>query len=109
MLAMQEPDAATPREARYRRHPAHGVYIQKDSPTIVFLTVCTKGRRRWLADAAVHELLQLVWRAADAWLAPAAPVAVPETHSPARRGRCPPGFHPLSGALRSNMAPSPSI
>jgi putative transposase len=51
-----------------RAHPAHGVARELNKPTIVFLTVCTKGRQRWLASEDVHDLLRSVWSAATAWL-----------------------------------------
>jgi putative transposase len=51
-----------------RRHPNHGVQVVDGQPTIVYVTVCTKGRRPWLATAAVHDRLCEVWRAATAWL-----------------------------------------
>src|SRR5437870_5293667 len=37
-------------------------------PTIVFLTVCTKDRRPWLATDETHDLLREVWIASAAWL-----------------------------------------
>jgi REP element-mobilizing transposase RayT len=52
---------------RSRRHPAHGVFGSPGRPTIVFLTVCTKDRRRWLATAANHCILVEVWQNATAW------------------------------------------
>ena len=51
-----------------RRHPAHGILVSSHTPTIVFLTVCTKGRKPWLATREVHELLRAVWGDARAWL-----------------------------------------
>ena len=51
-----------------RKKPATGVFISPDQPTIVFLTVCTKNRIQWLAQAEVHELLVNVWKQANAWL-----------------------------------------
>ncbi|MEN0110629.1 MAG: hypothetical protein AAF805_07875 [Planctomycetota bacterium] len=51
-----------------RRRPAHGVLWPDDRPPIVFLTVCTKDRRRWLADERAHADLVDAWRAADRWL-----------------------------------------
>ena len=51
-----------------RSHPAHGVHRTLNLPTIVFLTLCTKDRRPYLAARDVHELLLDVWRKADAWL-----------------------------------------
>jgi len=50
-----------------RSHPIHGVHRTLNLPTIVFLTVCTKDRRPYLAVRDVHELLLDVWRKADAW------------------------------------------
>ena len=35
---------------------------------IVFLTVCTKDRIPWLANAAVHDTLRDVWAKSKAWL-----------------------------------------
>jgi putative transposase len=51
-----------------RRHPAHGVKFDPRCPTIVFVTVCTKGRRPVLASAECHAALREVWTAARAWL-----------------------------------------
>ena len=51
-----------------RRTPAHGVKISLAGPTIVLLTVNTKDRVPWLAQAAVHASLREIWREADAWL-----------------------------------------
>jgi hypothetical protein len=31
-------------EKPQRKHPAHGVFMYSGTPTIVFLTVCTKDR-----------------------------------------------------------------
>jgi len=50
-----------------RKHPTHGVEPTIFKPTIVFVTVCTKDRRPWLANAAVHDLLRSVWLDARAW------------------------------------------
>ena len=55
-------------EPPQRRRPAHGVKIQADLPTIVFLTVCTKNRAPWLTSPDVHELLLHVWADAKAWI-----------------------------------------
>ena len=51
-----------------RRHPVHGVRFSIGQPVIVFLTVCTRQRRRWLATEENHNLLLSVWRRATAWL-----------------------------------------
>ena len=59
-------DGVPPRT--HRKHPARGVLISNDQPTIVFLTVCTKNREPWLAQASVHDALRQVWANANAWL-----------------------------------------
>src|SRR5262245_22817277 len=65
--ARQEPRPPTD-GVHNRRHPAHGVKSRSDLPTIVFLTVCAKDRKRWLATHQVHVLLREVWASATAWL-----------------------------------------
>jgi putative transposase len=50
-----------------RKHPAHGVLFLDGKPTVIFDTICTKGRQSWLANPQVHDLLRTVWQAADAW------------------------------------------
>ena len=78
LLPSHSPDAEAPRERRpteagstelpHRRKPAEGVRIDLGGATIVFVTVCTKDRRRWLACEQAHRLLVHVWRQVDAWL-----------------------------------------
>jgi hypothetical protein len=51
-----------------RKKPAHGVWIDPDRPTIVFLTVCTRDRLPWLATEENHRRLCEVWERAKAWL-----------------------------------------
>ncbi len=51
-----------------RKHPARGVHIYSSQPTIVFLTVCARDRKPWLADPAVREHLRAAWQSAQAWL-----------------------------------------
>jgi putative transposase len=50
-----------------RRRPASGVFISLDSPTIVFLTVCTRDRTPWLAQPSAHDAVVQTWRDAQAW------------------------------------------
>jgi len=50
-----------------RKHPARGVFILDNQPTIVFLTVCTKNRQHWLSQHHVHQALCDVWIEAAAW------------------------------------------
>ena len=51
-----------------RKHPAHGVLACEGASTIVFVTVCTRGRLPWLATHEVHQILGEVWTSATAWL-----------------------------------------
>jgi putative transposase len=51
-----------------RRHPAKGVLIFRDQPTIVFATICSRKRRSHLANDSVHHALVESWRVATAWL-----------------------------------------
>lgn len=45
-----------------------GVFILRGQATIVFLTVCTLNRVRWLADRKVEDDLIASWEAATTWL-----------------------------------------
>ena len=56
------------REHIGREHPAEGVYIFRDLPTIVLLTVCSRRRRPLLANRATHDALIASWDKANAWL-----------------------------------------
>jgi len=56
------------RERPVRSHPAEGVLIFRDQPTIVFVTICSRKRRSHLANDSVHNALVESWRAATAWL-----------------------------------------
>jgi putative transposase len=51
-----------------RHHPTHGVWLHAHNPTIVFLTVCTDNRRRWLAANDVHSILCSIWKDTNSWL-----------------------------------------
>lgn len=51
-----------------RRYPAHlPVLSVGNRSVLVFLTVCTKDRRKVLATPEVHEILGDKWGQADAW------------------------------------------
>ena len=50
-----------------RKQPAHGILGSLSQPVLVFITVCTKDRRRWLANPKCHSLLRDVWREAVTW------------------------------------------
>ena len=60
-----EPRGKTPLR---RRHPAKGVFIFLNRATIVFVTICTRERRKRLANAAVHVALLKAWSTADRWM-----------------------------------------
>ena len=52
-----------------RKHPIHlDVQNRRDTPLIVYLTVCTKRRKPILANPETHELLRGAWRDARSWL-----------------------------------------
>jgi hypothetical protein len=50
-----------------RTRPARGVLECENLPTLIFLTVCSKDRRKWLANPTVHRLLREVWREENRW------------------------------------------
>ncbi|MFH1024052.1 MAG: transposase [Planctomycetota bacterium] len=50
-----------------RKRPAHCVFPNPAGPAIVFLTVCAKDRRPWLASNDVHRTLKKAWAEAGAW------------------------------------------
>jgi putative transposase len=50
-----------------RKRPTHGVLGSFSQPVLVFITVCTKDRHRWLATRECHSLLRDVWQEAVAW------------------------------------------
>jgi REP element-mobilizing transposase RayT len=51
-----------------RKHPAHQPMRERhNTPIIVFVTVCTKNRKRILADSAVHDVLLEGWQTRPAW------------------------------------------
>jgi len=52
-----------------RRRPAHqSVYERRNTPVIVFLTVCTKNRKAILASHSVHQLLRAALQIEPSWL-----------------------------------------
>ncbi|HEX5245204.1 MAG TPA: hypothetical protein VFW23_18230 [Tepidisphaeraceae bacterium] len=51
-----------------RRRPHHEVAPVSHRPTLVFLTVCTKGRRQILASTSAHRAITSAWTGATAWL-----------------------------------------
>ena len=50
-----------------RSHPPQGVLIFRGVPTIVFLTVFTRNRRKCLANHRVNEAFKTSWQMADSW------------------------------------------
>ena len=50
-----------------RQHPAPGVQLQADGPTIAFLTVHVARRDRWLAREDSQRWIVESWQEADAW------------------------------------------
>src|SRR4051812_41310026 len=65
------PMSDAPSDPRFpaRKRPVHPLPVDSaDRSTIIFLTVCTRERRRVLGNETAHEQLQLAWRTADRWL-----------------------------------------
>ena len=51
-----------------RRHPVHFPTVERhNTADILLVTVCTKNRKPILANQAVFDLLQRVWREAESW------------------------------------------
>ena len=59
---------AEPRCFPKRKRPAAGLFVIPNRPTLVFLTVCTKGRGPWLATPSGHAFLREIWNDGQAWL-----------------------------------------
>lgn len=52
-----------------RRHPPHFPPVERHNTAIIlFVTVCTKDRKRVLANHAMHQLLCAAWKAHPSWL-----------------------------------------
>jgi putative transposase len=52
-----------------RRYPAHQDLREVfNRPAVVFVTVCTQGKKPILTNVAVHKILREAWSAADTWL-----------------------------------------
>ena len=61
-LQMNEPEAG-------RKHPAHMPLVEHhNEPVIIFLTVCSKDRKRTLASADVTQVIIQAWTGARSWL-----------------------------------------
>ena len=54
-----------PRRSSLPHHPAAPRF---DQSIIIFVTMCTKNRRRLLAKNDTHEIIRSCWQEADAWL-----------------------------------------
>jgi putative transposase len=56
-------------ESDGRKHPAHWPATERfNTPIIVFLTVCTKDRKKILANDAAHHVLREAWQKNPSWL-----------------------------------------
>jgi REP element-mobilizing transposase RayT len=57
-----------PADQPERKHPAHHPPLeQHNKPIIIFLTVCTKDRRKILASEKVSRALIAVWKSSNHW------------------------------------------
>ncbi len=52
----------------YRKRPAHWPPDPNHPSPLIFITCCTKDRRRRLHRDAVHDALCKAWQTADTWL-----------------------------------------
>ena len=69
MFTVSGMEVGQPRDGQVgRRRPASGVLIFSGQPTIVFLTVVTRGREPWLTQPVVHRHLRETWMEAQSWL-----------------------------------------
>jgi putative transposase len=50
-----------------RIRPDKGMVIKEHYPTLVFATICTKGRKPWLATDENHQLLRTIWAESTFW------------------------------------------
>lgn len=57
----------SPQSKPVRKRPARGVLQVSGQSTVVFLTVCTRDRNRWLIRPGVHEMVRKAWERAAAW------------------------------------------
>ena len=52
-----------------RKRPARGVKYVEGQPTVIYDTVCTRSKERWLANDEIHKAIVEVWsEEATAWL-----------------------------------------
>jgi REP element-mobilizing transposase RayT len=52
-----------------RKHPAHMPVVERhNEPVIIFLTICTKDRKRILASPDSVNAIVVAWRNAKSWL-----------------------------------------
>ena len=50
-----------------RKHPVHFDMKDKNIPKVIFLTVCSKGKKKIFANDSVHKLLVDSWSKAEYW------------------------------------------
>ena len=51
-----------------RKHPVHFTPLERhNAPILLHVTVCTKPRRKILANESVHTILRNTWEEASAW------------------------------------------
>jgi putative transposase len=52
-----------------RAHPVHALNLERwNQPTVIFLTVCTKGHKSVLASDGMHRFLVEAWNGARQWV-----------------------------------------
>jgi putative transposase len=89
----------------YRRdHPAWGVLDSQSNPTLVFTTVCTKARKRWLAKPQVHAALRAAWRRHADWIVSSYVIMLDHVHFFAEPGEEPLPFDNWVTVWKSGVA-----
>jgi putative transposase len=61
-------NAISDKELPQRQNPTSGVHVDLGQSNIVLLTITTEGRKPWLSNEMVHQLLRQTWSEATAWL-----------------------------------------
>lgn len=63
-MTVKDSDSSLPK----RSHPAHFPPVDKfNRSTILFVTICSKDRKKILASEHVHRVILDAWRNADGW------------------------------------------
>ena len=74
-----------------RKHPPHFPATERhNTAAIVFVTLCTKDRKRILADSAAHDVLLSAWQTQPSWLVGRYVIMPDHVHLFCSPAECPP-------------------